>query len=163
MDSFSENDLDVVDWVAQQRKEMKRGVRAQPPTTKVPIIDHDTALGIRRAGAYEPLYPHCKLAWKCDACGGRIQSIKDGWVEFLWDMKTGAKRGFRIVHHLRPRCQYKSEAVETNDIAIGDHHLEVFLGVHGLARLLALADDAADPAEVVRLLQRIHFPSWSED
>jgi hypothetical protein len=35
----------------------------------------------------------------CDTCGELIQSVDQGYVEWLWDDKGGNARDFHIVHH----------------------------------------------------------------
>lgn len=71
----------------------------------------------------------------CASCGGCIEELEDGWVEWLEEGERGERLlGFRVVHNHR-RCQY-----ERFEVA-GDHHLSHFVGARGLLRLAALIDE----------------------
>lgn len=87
----------------------------------------------------------------CDNCGGLIENIKDGWLEWIVDNGRDPMYGFRIVH-AGGGCYYP----ETADIS--DNHLVYFTGNDGLGYLLSMTDNKLYPngvniielAEIIR-------------
>lgn len=107
--------------------------------------------------------------WKCDTCGQKIKSSRDGWVEWLHFFPgtgSGPKgHGLRLVHNggTSPRgisgCQYKGNPNEL----VKDLDLESFLGADGLMQLLALIYDQEVPTEeVLEMIKRLHIPGYEE-
>ncbi|WP_245625347.1 hypothetical protein [Stenotrophomonas chelatiphaga] len=112
--------------------------------------------------------------WKCDQCGHPINSVEDGWVEWLngsiaeqWE---GALRGLRLVHHkpASPNADqggcYHDEAYwfAAKRYTVSDLPLTSFVGPDGLVTLLAFLADRrfADPDEVLELIKRLHVPNY---
>lgn len=75
--------------------------------------------------------------WVCDTCGEVIKTPEDGWVEFQPDSEHKYV-GFSIVHHKlaspnnesRNGCYCQTEGM----------HLNEYLGVSGLSKLLVFMD-----------------------
>ncbi|WPB74584.1 hypothetical protein KYC5002_36940 [Archangium violaceum] len=110
--------------------------------------------------------------WRCDTCGQKIKSAKDGWVEWLHFFpatSSGPKgRGLRLVHNggTSPRgisgCQYGKGARNPNEM-VNDLQLEEFLGADGLMHLLELIYDQKVPTEeVLEMIKRLHIPGYEE-
>ncbi|MFL5345322.1 MAG: hypothetical protein ACJ8AT_11040 [Hyalangium sp.] len=110
--------------------------------------------------------------WTCDTCGQKINSAKDGWVEWLHFFPgpaSGPKgHGLRLVHNggTSPRglsgCQYGKGAKKPNEM-VQDLQLEEFLGADGLMRLLELIYDQKVPTEeVLEMIKRLHIPGYEE-
>jgi hypothetical protein len=104
--------------------------------------------------------------WICDACGQRIESPQDGWIEWLAGSTPGTKaHGFRIVHNSN-LCQYPSTG------RVHDMHLEHAIGPDGLVALLGLlapgrrsgilADGVTSVEEWAMLVRRLHVPYLEE-
>ena len=55
--------------------------------------------------------------WICDKCGKKIESAKDGWVEWLIPIKNNVpethNKGIRIVH--ATNCIYTDRECDTED------------------------------------------------
>lgn len=108
--------------------------------------------------------------WKCDTCGGTIENIKDGWVEWLRKMDSNApfptEFGLRLVHHkpASPRskgCQYNEN--EWDDAFVQDLDLASFTGSQGLMQLLELIDEKAMPIEdILEMIKRLHIPLYEQ-
>lgn len=112
-------------------------------------------------------------SWTCDTCGERIETVDDGYVE--WRQSTVNHQpavGFHIVHHASasPRrladhaqrpgegCYQHGSMPDRNDLALRD-----FIGVTGIARLLAMIEDGvADMAGFLDLFRRVQVP-WYEE
>lgn len=79
--------------------------------------------------------------WRCDSCGQDIESVEDGWVEWLTDMRSNEGYGMRLVHY-DERCMY-NEAYErsTNNSSPLDMHLSHFYSEDGFIRLLEMISD----------------------
>jgi hypothetical protein len=113
--------------------------------------------------------------WKCDQCGHPIQTVEDGWVEWLNGMTDERSEGtlheLRLVHHRnasphRERataCYHdEDEWFRTNRYTVADLPLSCFVGPDGLVTLLAwLADKRfADPNQVLEMIKRLHVPNY---
>ena len=63
--------------------------------------------------------------WICDKCGKKIESAKDGWVEWLIPIKNNVpethNKGIRIVH--ATNCIYTDRECDTEDAIPGDDSL----------------------------------------
>lgn len=112
--------------------------------------------------------------WVCDKCGGRINSERDGWVEWLNVPQSNsewAARGLRLVHHTQASplrddggCQYDEKREFQNGRAtVADDSLEDYLGPDGLMQLLAMLSEGQLPkSEVIEMIQRLHIPGYEE-
>jgi hypothetical protein len=80
--------------------------------------------------------------WTCESCGGPIEDVDHGWVEWLYNRRTNTAKGLRLVHHrcYGPRaisgpadhylldmngCCYSTR--RDDDFDVRDHHLRVFI------------------------------------
>ena len=109
------------------------------------------------------------MSWICDVCRQEIETVQNGWVEWITFQEDGGRyrgRNFRLVHH-RPaspigRCQF----VESRDCVRGrefvsDRALPDFLGRDGLMRLLAMiADERMPRDEVLEMIKRLHIEGY---
>lgn len=105
--------------------------------------------------------------WICDNCGGKIESIEDGWVEWLVKqddaISYNKSYGMRIVH--RVKCIYDETLIYKKENAIvSDIDLESFLGADGLMDLLSFLSDGyfKESEEVLEIIKRIHIPGYEE-
>lgn len=94
--------------------------------------------------------------WICDSCGLAIDSIYDGWVEWLRDVNNDKRTGMRIVHHRRG-CMYNEQDQYQKNKMMQDHHLEEFATQDGLLRLLELISDGQfiNNDEVIEVIKRL--------
>ena len=105
--------------------------------------------------------------WICDNCGKKIESIEEGWVEWL-ETKNGAEifnsyQGIRIVHSAR--CNYNQDLVYKKYSAIvGDMDLQSFSGADGLMDLLLFISEEnfKNNEELLEVIKRIHIPGYEE-
>jgi hypothetical protein len=110
--------------------------------------------------------------WFCDTCGQQIQSVKDGWVEWIKCKDADGRyygRWLRLVHHrpsspLTKGCQYDESHEYKMDCGIvNDLSLESFVEADGLMQLLSLLSHGDAPqAEIIEMIQRIHIPGYEE-
>lgn len=109
--------------------------------------------------------------WICDTCRQVIESPDDGWLEWITD-DDHAAQGFRIVHHM-PKSPRRNGCYQhgKNDHR-QDTHLSDFVGVDGMAYLLALLDagycdpnggcDVKSTREFADLVRRLQVPHYEE-
>ena len=102
--------------------------------------------------------------WYCDVCGKKIESVKDGWLEWVYfkdEEGNGHARGLRIVHKDK-RCMYDTQQEFKRDQGtIQDENLKCFLGSDGLMLLLELLAEGNIPKEqVLEVIKRIHIPGY---
>lgn len=111
--------------------------------------------------------------WICDSCGGHIEKIGDGWVE--WITFTGPAgeevgRNMRLVH-IRPAsprkdslhgCQFDdNKEFKLDKGMINDMPLESFIGPNGLMYLLSMLARNVPPKEqVIEMIKRLHVPDY---
>lgn len=113
--------------------------------------------------------------WKCDHCGQFINSVEDGWVEWLngaadeqWE---GVLHQLRLVHHRKasPHRDRKYACYHDEDrwfaekrYTVSDLPMSAFVGPDGLTILLAFLADRrfADPNEVLEMIKRLHIPNY---
>jgi len=106
------------------------------------------------------------MTWRCDVCGGAIEKVEAGWVEWVVFPKEGGGRGardLRLVHHLR--CMFDDRVERARDGgSLRDNHLSAFLGPNGLVHLLRLPVmyPGLDCQEVISLIQRLHVPNYEQ-
>lgn len=113
--------------------------------------------------------------WRCDTCGKPIETVEDGWVEWLSveDLKNNTYRqyGLRLVHHkpASPRntedgCQYNAqEQFQNNRATVQDTPLEELVGGFGLMNLLEYIDAKDLPnKDVVEMIKRLHVPLYEQ-
>jgi hypothetical protein len=102
--------------------------------------------------------------WYCDVCGKKIESVEDGWLEWVYfkgEEGNGQGRGLRIVHKDK-QCMYNSQLEYKRDKGITkDDNLKSFLGSDGLMLLLEfLADGEIPKEELLEVIKRIHIPGY---
>ena len=103
--------------------------------------------------------------WYCDVCGGVIEDVSKGYV--IWkSTKQMKSTGFKIIH--QTKCDHKDFPSSS---ALRD-----FIGIDGLARLLALLSigplkekigqgshcDTEDMDEFVDFFRRVQTPFYEE-
>jgi len=106
--------------------------------------------------------------WICDKCGERIESVDEGWVEWLTIPDNDSVYGhiskdIRIVH--RVDCIYDGQKVFLNyNATVSDLDLKWFAKKDGLMDLLSFISDDRfeDKEEVLEIIKRIHIPGYEE-
>lgn len=100
--------------------------------------------------------------WRCDSCGQDIDSVGDGWVEWLRNIGSQKLFGLRIVHHDK-RCMYNGryEQSENNAVPL-DMHLSSFYSQDGLISLLEMIGDGQfeNNDEVLEVIKRLFIPDY---
>ena len=102
--------------------------------------------------------------WICDKGGKKIESVKDGWVEWLIPTKNNIpethNKGMRIVH--ATNCLYTDWECDKENAIPGDDSLENFYGPDGLMNLLQFVSDDMfeNKEEVLEIIKRIHIPGY---
>lgn len=109
--------------------------------------------------------PIAALGLCCASCGGLIETLNDGWVEWLV-LPDGKLSGFRLVHNSRHgRCMYREERQSSIDVE--DHHLSHFVGVLGMMRLAARIADSkgtdASEGELLLSLGQTALAGWEAE
>ena len=110
--------------------------------------------------------------WSCDTCGQPINSIEDGWVEWI-SRRDGEKtrcHSLRVVHahSASPRanrCQHDEDHwFKDRESIVSDLPLEEFLGADGLMHCLQfLSDhDFVDDEEVIELIKRLQISGYEQ-
>ena len=102
--------------------------------------------------------------WQCDACREIVESVEDGWVEWLaGEDIRGRKhiRGLRIVHQ---RCRYDEHQEFSKLRSVVEMlPLERFLGADGLMLLASLMGAGELPLEeVLELTKRVQVPGYEQ-
>jgi hypothetical protein len=100
----------------------------------------------------------------CDECGGLIEKVEDGWLEWYDDYQNPI-HGFRIVHAsgASPRWRKGGNCYYPESGDISDDHLVHFTKDDGLARLLSFFKrNLSDPSELSEIINRIHIPHFEE-
>lgn len=106
----------------------------------------------------------------CDTCGGVIQNIQVGWMEWLSidDPKKILYEKFRICHHENRCMKY------ANDPEVNDGHLEDFLDEDGRLDLLSMIDpgpfvkanfdgpSVVDLRQFMEIYRRLTIPYYEE-
>ncbi|MBB4127365.1 hypothetical protein GGR77_002679 [Xanthomonas translucens] len=112
--------------------------------------------------------------WTCDQCGRPINSVEDGWVEWLQRQVTPEQwqsHSLRLVHfhtaspfHDAGGCQHNERAWFARDKSIiGDLPLSSFLGPDGLMTLLEFSSDRRFDFDVlIELIKRLHIPGYEQ-
>lgn len=104
--------------------------------------------------------------WICDSCGGRINEVKDGYLQWLNRGVNLDRTSHKmvIVHHNQD-CQFdeRKEFLENNS-TVSDMDLEYFSGSTGLIRLLEMISDDRfeNKEEVLETIKRIHVPGYEK-
>lgn len=113
--------------------------------------------------------------WKCDFCGGLIESPKDAWIEW-YDDENHKAQGFKIVHYDMASPNYPNNNCYhyNNHARRRDLPLNGFLGQSGMLHLLPFLDpgpwhmpDYTGPEvfnvrEFVELFRRLQTPYYEE-
>ena len=113
--------------------------------------------------------------WRCATCGEMIETVKDGWVEWLrvtnFTTNESRRYGLRLVHH-KPAspiktyngCQYEpKEELHEHGAAVQNSALNAYMGPDGLMYLLAmLAVQKLPTEEIVELTKRLHIPGYEQ-
>jgi hypothetical protein len=100
----------------------------------------------------------------CDECGGLIEKLEDGWLEWL-SPPNKPVHGFRIVHSAEksPRSKSGWHCYYPDGPGASDNHLNNFAGPDGLALLLSFLEmDLGYPKELADITRRIHVPHYEE-
>lgn len=111
--------------------------------------------------------------WICDSCGGHIEKVEDGWVEWItFTGPTGEEvgRDMRLVHikPASPRkgslygCQFDDNKEYKRDKGmVNDMPLDDFMGSNGLMYLLMMSARNVPPKEqVIEMIKRLHIPGY---
>ena len=103
--------------------------------------------------------------WICDNCGGVIENIDDGCLEWMAARQGEAFKIMKpqIVH--RVKCLYNQERLLKDYNAIlEDISLRYLLGYDGLMELLSLVSDAdkENQEDFIRIIKRLHIPNYEE-
>ena len=111
--------------------------------------------------------------WICDTCGERINTVEDGWVEWIVaGNSAGERRGrnLRLVHHLpaSPRRQEREYGCQINERrecdrneVLLDQSLSDSVGPDGLMNLLSMLAEGELPKEsVIEMIKRLHIPGY---
>ena len=103
--------------------------------------------------------------WVCDVCGGSVENVRDGWVEWVeYKEPDGGWKGqdLRLVHH-RERCMYNDREIVKRGGSVSDMHLHAFLGPDGLMYLLSkIAAGSIATDEVLDMIKRLHIPGYEQ-
>lgn len=100
--------------------------------------------------------------WRCDNCGGEIETVENGWVEWLKDRDTNKHYGLRIVHH-QNECMYDEKWEFCNNNALEKSmDLEHFINQDGLMTLLSFIsyNEFRDNGEIVEVIKRLFIPDY---
>lgn len=103
--------------------------------------------------------------WMCDKCGQWIESIDDGYVQWITFSDDKVGRDLQLVHHLKePDCKFDYTKEDNKDGGrIGDEHFEFYHSPNGLMTMLSwIADEKLPLAEIVEMIKRIHIPGYEE-
>lgn len=105
--------------------------------------------------------------WVCDRCHGVIEKPQDGWLEWLSELPDLTYSGFKIVHHA-PASPYKPKNGDcyhyTRHIGRSDMHLDMFLGIDGMARMTTwtYSPGVKSLEEWAEVFRRLHVPNYEE-
>jgi len=105
--------------------------------------------------------------WICDKCGEVIASPTDGCLEWLADRDSLKISGFKVVHHA-PASPYRAKDGNcyhySSDLESHDMHLDMFLGLDGLARMVAwtYSPGVKSAKEWAEVFRRLHIPRYEE-
>lgn len=112
--------------------------------------------------------------WTCDRYFRPIESVKDGWVEWL---SIGAypnirSENLRLVHHKsasplterEPGCYFNQKPIfDRTGYMVEDLPLRNFVGSDGLMMLLHLLEEGQLPEEeVLEMIKRLHIPGYEQ-
>lgn len=113
-----------------------------------------------------------RAGWRCKTCGGLIDRIEDGWVEWLAseeDNGRAVNRGFQVVHCRATGspsggCRYDADVEFRRDKSLVEGlSLERFMGPDGLMLLMSLiASGEAAAADVIELAKRVQIPGYEQ-
>lgn len=110
--------------------------------------------------------------WTCDSCHKPIQSVKDGWVQWLsiGDYPNVRAERLQLVHHKSASpltesdsgCYFNQQAIfRSTGYITQDLHLRNFVGPDGLMMLLRLLEEGELPKEeVLEMIKRLHIPGY---
>lgn len=117
----------------------------------------------RKIGRTKYLRFRNHAGWHCDSCDRLIESVHDGWVEWLAsEDDTGATivDGLHLVH--RESCRYDAHTVFRNRRSVVEGlSLDRFVGTDGLILLLSLLAVGELPTiEVIELAKRVQIPGY---
>ncbi len=112
--------------------------------------------------------------WICDTCGQEIETVEQGWVEWLQNEEFKAY-GFRIVHHaLYSPFKPRRNCYNYEDKGMHDLPLNKFIGSTGLAQLLCFLDEGEhvyesyggptvkDIREFLDFFRRVQIPYYEQ-
>lgn len=153
------------------------GVRILPTGEHQPFaVDETGAIYCRSHGhLIDPEYDNIlneyeqsrkKQFWICDHCGDKINSLKDGYVQWVL-VPNGSKyigRDMHIVHRFtsKPGCIYNEHIEFSKDKGtVADDSLEFFYSVDGLTNLLMKIEENEIPTkQILEIIKRIHIPGY---
>lgn len=102
------------------------------------------------------------VRWRCDSCGRDIESVEDGWVEWLTERDSNKGYGMRLVHH-DEKCMYDDRYEHfQNNASVSDMHLSYFNSQDGLIRLLEMIsdEDFKNNDEVLEIIKRLFVDNY---
>lgn len=100
--------------------------------------------------------------WRCDSCGKDINSVEEGWIEWLSDINSKKCYGMRIVHH-DERCMYNEKyEYHQNKNSVPGMHLSYFNSPDGFIRLLEMIsdEDFQNNDEVLEMIKRLFVKDY---
>ena len=112
--------------------------------------------------------------WICDTCGDQIESVDDGWVQWLRirdeENDSFHSEGLELVHarqnsERERSCIYNSQHVfRARRATTADLSLRDFACPDGLMRLLSFIsdDEFKDKEEVIEMIKRLFIPGYEQ-
>ncbi len=100
--------------------------------------------------------------WQCDSCGKDINSVEEGWIEWLSDINSKKCNDMRIVHH-DERCMYNENyEYHQNKNSTPGTHLSYFNSTDGFIRLLEMIsdEDFQNNDEVLEIIKRLFVKDY---
>ncbi len=102
--------------------------------------------------------------WRCDECGGLIERVEEGWLEWRHEWPNDPRLyGFRIVHHFSA-SPYGPHGTCYAAQRLPGRPLSFFIGPEGLDKLLTILEDqrVRELAGFAEVIRRLHLPGHEE-
>ncbi len=100
--------------------------------------------------------------WYCDSCDEVIETVDDGWVEWIGEKDSTLWTQYKEIRlvHARKACQFDEKK---HGEPVHDLPLEMFLGPDGLSRLLHFLEHWYVPSiQLIEFIRRLHVPGYEE-